>query len=280
MGNNSIRSTITKKDIISEIKLFLSANKTKKVIIVEGQDDYKFLRKFIKNDVLLKESFTGKEGVLSIKKFFEEKNNVIGIIDKDYDDELDTKGIFYYDFSSMEMMINSEIECFKNVCCECYIKEVNEEELREEILNRLINISLLRRYNAKNKLEININKIPIHNILLEDNTACKTKLFQMVDFKNKGNELWKANKNIISKYIDEYGKKKYTLEELLDITRGHDFVYMLNVYCSKIRGKDYGIDTMQSFLRCSFTLEHFKNTKMWTNLKKYGDKEKLYFFNQ
>ncbi|MCI2779918.1 DUF4435 domain-containing protein [Clostridium perfringens] len=279
MGNNSIRDTITENDIISEIKLFLSANEKRKVIIVEGQDDYKFFRKFIKNDVLLKESFNGKKGVISVKKFFKKKSNVIGIVDKDYDKILDDKGIFYYDFSSMEMMISSNIECFKNICCECYPKEVNIEEFREEILNRLIKISLLRRYNAQHKLEININEIPIHNILLENNDICKMKLLRMADYKNKGNELWKQNKDTISKYIQEYSKRQYTLEELLYITRGHDFVCMLNVYCSKIKGKDWGIDTMQGFLRCSFTLGHLKNTKMWTSLEEYSNKEKIYFFD-
>ncbi|OPF52509.1 hypothetical protein BH721_04440 [Clostridium baratii] len=279
MGKNSIRSKITKKDIISEIKLFSSANKEKKVIIVEGIDDYKFIRKFIKNDVLLKESFSGKDGVIAIKEFFEKDSNIIGILDKDHDEKLIDKGIFYYDFSSMETMISSHIECFKNVCCECYLNEINAEKLRKELLNNLINISLLRRYNAKNKLKIKINKIAIHNILREDSSVCKLKLLEMVDLKNGSNNLWKQNRDIISKYIDEHSKNQYTLEELLNLTRGHDFAYMLNIYCSKIKGKDYGVDIIQGFLRCSFTIENFKNTKMWTSLKEYSDKENVYFFN-
>lgn len=61
---NSIRSNLTKNDIISEIKLSISADylDNKKVfLLVEGNSDVLFLKKFVNEYVELLESFSGKK---------------------------------------------------------------------------------------------------------------------------------------------------------------------------------------------------------------------------
>ena len=67
MGNNSIRSNVTVDDVISEIRMFSSADRKKKIVIVEGIDDLKLISKFVNKDIIVKESFNGKAVVLKIK---------------------------------------------------------------------------------------------------------------------------------------------------------------------------------------------------------------------
>lgn len=109
--NNSIRNALDKDYIISSIKLLKNSNPT---LIVEGQDDILFFKKFIKNNqVEIYESFSGKIGVFEILNSEDLKNyNLIGIVDKDYSQENNNKNIYYYDHSCLEMMIFKEEEIF------------------------------------------------------------------------------------------------------------------------------------------------------------------------
>lgn len=278
MGTNSIRSNIKVENVMSEIRLLLSANKNKKIIVLEGIDDCKLLSKFVEGDVVLKESFNSKKGVLEIVNKFKSNNKVIGIVDKDYDEVIDEKGLFYYDYSSMEIMISNSIEAFEGLCSECYPDKVDVEEFRKEIFNSLKAISLLRKYNHINKLEVSINDIAICNILSEDNVVCKVKLLDLVNSRSKSNTKWQEKKKDVEKYIDDNMRSDYTLEELMYLTRGHDFIYMFSTYCSKFKGKHYKIDVIHGMLRCAYTLKHLQNTQLWTSLKAYSDTEKLSFF--
>lgn len=280
MGNNSIRSNIKVENVMSEIKMILSANKNKRIVVLEGIDDYKLLSKFVEEDVILKESFNSKQGVLDIVNKFKNNNKVIGIVDKDYDEIIDEKGLFYYDYSSMEVMMSNSIEAFESLCSECYTEKVNIEEFREKIFKGLKAISLLRKYNHINKLEVSINNIAICNILSEDNTVCKEKLLDLVNSRSESNTKWQESKKDVEKYIDNRMEKDYTLEELMYLTRGHDFIYMFSTYCSKLNGKHYKIDVIHGMLRCAYTLKHLKNSKLWTSLKEYSDIENIYFFRE
>ena len=67
MGSNSVRGNITVDDVISEINLIMKADKKRKIVVVEGQDDLKLFNRFIENGVILRESFNSKQGVLKIK---------------------------------------------------------------------------------------------------------------------------------------------------------------------------------------------------------------------
>lgn len=85
MNSNSIRTNISKEDIISDIKLTKSADLNKEYVylVVEGPDDIKFMAKFLSDNVFLYESYSGKDGVEEIVTYFNTQE-VIGIRDKDY----------------------------------------------------------------------------------------------------------------------------------------------------------------------------------------------------
>lgn len=100
MGTNSIKTNLTKDSIISDIKLLLGAdiNKENVYVVVEGDDDIKFLRRYLNSNVIIYESFSGKNGVEEIVNSKNISNSrVIGIRDKDYYNNLKSKKIFFYD---------------------------------------------------------------------------------------------------------------------------------------------------------------------------------------
>ena len=100
MATNSIRTNLSKDTTISEIKLLLSADreKIKKIVVVEGEDDIIFLSRFFNKDVILFESFSGKQGVEEIINTREICDfRVIGIRDKDYCNGHSNKRRFFYD---------------------------------------------------------------------------------------------------------------------------------------------------------------------------------------
>ena len=68
MGKNSIQSNLTKDDLIAEIRLTLGADFKREhtVIIVEGEDDISFFNGKLSSNVDIRESFSGKRGVLEI----------------------------------------------------------------------------------------------------------------------------------------------------------------------------------------------------------------------
>lgn len=65
MASNSIRSNLTKEDIISDITLCMGADIDRKNIylLVEGEDDIRLLHPYISENVLIYESYDGKKGV-------------------------------------------------------------------------------------------------------------------------------------------------------------------------------------------------------------------------
>lgn len=54
MGNNSIRDNLTKDYMISDLRLSLSDDiyKEKVYIVVEGEDDIKFIKSFVNKTIL------------------------------------------------------------------------------------------------------------------------------------------------------------------------------------------------------------------------------------
>lgn len=86
MGKNSIQSNLTKDDLIAEIRLTLGADFKREhtVIIVEGEDDISFFNGKLSSNVDIRESFSGKRGVLEIVSLFSD-SRVIGVCDVDYD---------------------------------------------------------------------------------------------------------------------------------------------------------------------------------------------------
>lgn len=274
MGTNSIRANISKEDIISEVRLTLGADikKEKIILLLEGEDDIKVMAKLVNSNVELIESFSGKEGVKEIiGSYFTDNFRLMGIVDKDYEIIPTSPKIFFYDHCCLEMMILSYKELFESIYYEYYdfVKE-SSGELREILLRNIRHISILRKYNHKNSLELIFRGMKITNILDENELSVNKLLEEIKKRKTKDIDF----ENLKSMLTNEISRE-WDFKQLLDITQGHDFIGIFQYYCKKNKGKEPNKDNIASSLRCVLNMDYFKKTDLFKNLIVYQTNNKL-----
>ena len=149
MGKNSIQSNLTKDDLIAEIRLTLGADFKREhtVIIVEGEDDISFFNGKLSSNVDIRESFSGKRGVLEIVSLFSD-SRVIGVCDVDYDTGTPSPQILYYDYSCLEMMLISSDSAFTPFFHTYYRGKTGFAEIRLKLLQELKWLSCYRKLNS------------------------------------------------------------------------------------------------------------------------------------
>ncbi len=268
MSTNSILDNLTSDDMISTIKLEIGADvkKEKTFLVVEGKDDKKFLKYLVKENVVICESYSGKKGIEEILAKFKNNKKIIGIRDRDYEKRKLDNRIFFYDFCNIEMMIINDNNVFERICCEYYEGKMNYIELRKNILQNLLLISILRKKNEEEKKMWNFNGI---NYDMDENgKIAEESLFfdlQTINPSKPKNEFVFSFAKII----------KY--EELLNITNGHDFIKTFIKYCKKENGKNINEKNLLEVLRCTFTKESFKRTALYKDIKCYQISNKIEF---
>ena len=147
MDSNSIRKDLKREDIISEIRLLCGEDyeKVKTFVIVEGDDDLKFIKNKFNDNTYGFESFSGCDGVEEIVNFFQSDKRIIGIRDKDYTNLISaTNKIFLYDYHSLEIMLAMNNESFESICTEFYCGDNEVFELRNNVFQKLKYISSVR----------------------------------------------------------------------------------------------------------------------------------------
>ena len=244
---NSIRDNLSKTDIISEIKLTLSAGNETMIFVVEGKDDIDFMNLFINKDVLVRESHSGKKGVFEILEHFNANSEVIGICDRDYDTN-PQEGAFYYDFSCLETMLFASQSVYEHVS-----KVINVHNFSvEEILMKLSVLSIARKVNHEKSLGINFNGVRI----TVDENYC-------IDYMNIIDMLERSNPGVYN--IHELLQVKdiiSCLEDLLFVTQGHDLISLLHRIHEKNCKYKSDLLSEKSIKKCIFSGYHFGNFTM------------------
>lgn len=269
MVTNSIKTNLNKDTTISEIKLSLGADieRIKKIVVVEGEDDTKFLSKFFSKDVTLFESYSGKQGVEEIINTQEICDfRVIGIRDKDYCDTPSNERIFFYDRCCLEMMIIENTESFKSICHEYYKGNLESEKLKEFILNELYMLSMLRKYNEENNNDIKFQGLTFSDFIDNENRLIEDNLKRSI---TKINGEKSIDFNCLSRI-----PKDFSIEEFLNITNGHDFINFFKVVSDRTRtSKKYCPNRKQISigLRIAYDRLAFVKTDMYKSIKAYFD---------
>lgn len=270
MENNSIKNNLSKEDMISDILLCLGADIYRENIylIVEGDDDIKFLRSFLADNVYIYESYDGKSGVeFIVSERFSTNNRVIGIRDRDYQVVPISNKIFYYDYGCMEMMIIKNNDVFKSLCAEYYMGEKNFFQLRMEVLKELKYLSVIRMYNERENWGKKIRGISI-NLAWNgdekkiDNQIILKKINQINDgfFKD----------SVLQKIEEEY-ETEWSEEEFFHYTQGHDFFMLFATICDQYRTRGIKYAEIEASSRCIFRESDFLNTNLYNNLSVYGN---------
>ena len=272
MGNNSIRSNLTKDYIISDLRLSISDDiyKEKVFVVVEGEKDINFFNALLnKQNVVIYESYDGKNGVTEIvNNFFLKNDHVIGIRDRDYTDEEQLLKVYFYDNCCLEMMIVECEDVFESIYSEFYKGNMSSKELYHKILQELCFFSLIRMYNEKYGWGINLKAISIYNMFIKASLSINNK--KIVEEINKGTG-GTIDKNKLE--MIENKREELTLcEELLKITQGHDFSNLFAVFCNMHRRKHISGEVVEIALRCSYRNEDFKHTMLYNKLVEYQRK--------
>ena len=269
---DSIRRNLKRQDIISEIRLLCGEdyNKVKTFVIVEGDDDLRFIKNKFNDNTYGFESFSGCDGVEEIVNFFQSDKRIIGIRDKDYSSLTsgDNK-IFLYDYHSLEIMLAMNDESFESICSEFYYGDEKVFDLRKKVFQKLKYISCFREKNSSEGWEFITENISIDELYRKSELNCNEEIIKEINRPSKNN--YDSEKQSI---VEEH---YHFVTDLKLITRGHDFSELFKVICNtsgiekNIKSKD-----VELVLRASFTLESFKRTNLFKSLSEY---EKSYGLN-
>lgn len=263
MGTNSILSNLNSEDMISTIRLEMGNDLKKENIylLIEGFDDKKLFQYLCNNNVVVCESYSGKKGIEEILSAFNENYRILGIRDRDYETRKLDDRIFFYDYCCMEMMLVNMNEVFERVFYEYYEGSIDFEDLRYEILEKLKTLSVLRKVNEYHRKMWNFKGIN-RQIIFNNTDFNEEELYK---------ELSRVNNREICEDDNIRNEKENTrnYNDLLSLTNGHDFIDLFIIYCKKENGKNLKINTISETMRCSCSLENFKQSVLYNDLFKY-----------
>lgn len=271
MGANSIRTNLTKESIISEIRLFRSADLQHHFthIVVEGTDDIRFLQHNVSKHVNLYESFSGKLGVFEIVNSFNSVD-VIGICDRDYASGDPPARIFYYDYSCLETMMLSSFDSFEKMCATLYLHVTNAQQVYNDMFFQIRWLSALRKINYQNKLGINFLCISMSKVFDKSKKALKVlKMISCLKLANK--DIFLSNPQLIRAAKMEV-RQLASVEDALWISNGHDALQMLHCLCETAQGPHYNENSIRVSLILSYD---FRCSALFNLLKQYQTENRL-----
>jgi len=241
-------------------------------LLVEGEDDIRLLHPYISENVLIYESYDGKKGVeVIVNDRFLDNKRVIGIRDRDYQQEPTSEKIFFYDYNCMEIMLISNDDIIDNLCFEYYKGPLLSRELRNCILNELKILSVIRKYNETKQWGIILKGLSANqgfNTETEkmDNDVIVRKVNQM-----NGNFI---SEQILSDIYDEVSGV-WSQEQLYYGTQGHDFCTLFATICNNYRKRGIKPIEVQASARCTFRWSDFVKTKLYLSVKEYSQVHSL-----
>ena len=226
MGQNSIRTNIKKDEIIAEIRLTLSAKPKTPIIVVEGKDDVRFVNRFFVQEALIKESPAGKPDVINIVGFFQDKISVIGICDRDYDENEPPSKIFFYDYSCLEVMLfteNVSKKIFKDL-------HVPDRISRHQILSQLTWLSCFRKASAIYGWSVNFGGLSINKAFDGKEEYLNNEILKIsLKEKNSDTNLFSSDRN---KVTEDEMNNLGSLNDLMMLVNGHDLRHLIQSYHS------------------------------------------------
>ncbi len=299
---NSIKDNVKPQYFLERISWLLNYSPNTVYCVVEGKSDVALFGKLLTDNVKFDDCFWGNEYRL-FKEIFKDgcgkvetlikmydhnhdkynnRHRLIGIRDKDYEEKPACERIFFCDFCCAEMMVIGNVNCFKAICKEfycnnmlnCYNNNCSSglHEIRLSCLKHLESLSRLRKYNYDKQCGYNLTILDTKLNYNDDVNEMNDDIIEELKISNNDKDI---NKLI---NIFNYCRKKTgdsSLENLLDITNGHDFSKIFVQMCKKYRSGKYRQEDIERGLRISFNKESFRNTNLYNDLKKYQEKNKL-----
>ena len=286
--NKSLGNTVLEETeaeiLVARIRLNIQHPNHKEVIIVvEGEDDEKALKKFFNVQAVEFTCATNcsivKDAMLIVSTDKQLKDCVIGIKDADFDHIKKIKhniaNLMVTDTHDMEtLMLTPKV-------CECICWETIKEEypnLSFDAMTSLKNLSYLRYYNDKiilngkgsDKDGITFKKTKICKLIPNNQPVNVEDVLKHVKLagnseKTSFPDLKKMNQFIQQNPIDD--------DELFLFTNGHDLVTVIrNILHSKARkAKEYGEIAIAALIRANFGKEEFEKTNLYKSIDNWNN---------
>ena len=286
--NKSLGNTVLEETeaeiLVAGIRLNIQHPNHKEVIIVvEGEDDEKALKKFFNVQAVEFTCATNcsivKDAMLIVSTDKQLKDCVIGIKDADFDHikkiSHNIANLMLTDTHDMEtMMLTSKV-------CKCIGWETIKEEypnLSFDAMTSLKNLSYLRYYNDKmiftggdsTEDGISFKKTKICKLIPNNQPVSVEEVLKHVKEKGNSNKTSFPDLNTMNQFIQQ---NPIDDGELFLFTNGHDLVSAIrNILHSKGRkAKEYSEIAIAGLIRAYFDKEEFEKTKLYKSIDDWNN---------
>lgn len=267
-------------DKINSIRLELRhpVTKTKKWVLVEGENDVKIYGKLLNDKLVAVEQVHGgiHQLIKSVTTLILETNRVLGIRDADFLNLYPTiepiKALFLTDYHDIEMLMISSDNVMNSLFNEFLNRNIDYKVIRKQILNSISFLGVIRWYNEIHNLELNFKALSINNF------------FNPKDFSfNKNACILELNNRSSNKRrsisLDEIIEFLPSEINLYNVCNGHDFEKALSSYISEHSGIGVDYKLVGKSLRISYSISDFKKTKLYASLVDWELKHSLTLFD-
>jgi hypothetical protein len=278
--NCSVKNSVDENSKITEIRLSwrseIGANKL--WVMVEGQDDHKFYRRFFNDNVEVSYCCGAKigNGKIALEKVVEvlrkESNNIIGIRDADFmrlSDIDSPKNIFLTDFHDLEMTIIKNNDALNSAFCE-HLMENHKDSIIDTVLKNAKYLGYIRWYNEINNCELNFKGLKFGYFYKDNNLNIVIQ--ELID---KINERSLNKKGQITIEIMEDFIKNHEVKDLFHLINGHDVVSLISLHINGVTPKGF-----ESSLRLAFSRQHFEGLELYSEIKRFGDANNFKCFKE
>ena len=287
--NKSLGNTVLEETeaeiLVARIRLNIQHPNHKEVIIVvEGEDDEKALKKFFNVQAVEFTCATNcsivKDAMLIVSTDKQLKDCVIGIKDADFDHikkiSYNIANLMITDTHDMETLMLTPKVC-ERICWETIKQEY--PNLSFDAMTSLKNLSYLRYYNDKmiltgekksDKDGIRFKKTKIHKLIPNNQPVSVEDVLKHVKLAGNSEKTSFPDLDTMNQFIQE---NPIDNGDLILFTNGHDLVSAIcNILHSKAKkAKDYGKIAIAALIRAHFSKEEFEKTNLYKDIDNWNN---------
>lgn len=282
--NKSLGNTVLEETeaeiLVARIRLNIQHPNHKEVIIVvEGEDDEKALKKFFNMQAVEFTCATScsivKDAMIIVSTDKQLKDCVIGIKDADFDHikkiSHNISNLMVTDTHDIETMMLTPRVC-RRICLETINREY--QNLSSQAMSSLKNLSYLRYYNDKMILNGgNPDKkgINFRGVIIADVASVSVRdVLQHVKAKGNSNKTSFPDLNAMKLFINQ---NPINNKDLALFTNGHDLVHAIQyiLHSQNQAARAYSDKNIATMIRMSYCKNEFRNTKLYQDIDNWNN---------
>ncbi len=270
------KSDITYIEKLNELMLDVRHpnNRGLSFVLVEGDSDIRLFRKFFNLNECKVECIPGGNSKVedATEELVKIYKLIIGIRDSDFiilnKINYTSTNMFLTDFHDLEMTLIADNDSFSSVIFEYTDKSIeHHNSLRDNIIHVLESVSLLKWLNEIENLEINFKDTGFQNLI--------SFIDFKIDFEQYFNRLLSKSPDAKIKDFPTILEKVESLKLInpdpLQLCNGHDFIKTISQFL-RTQGNARGIseETVSSIFRINYTIDKFKETKLYSSINNWA----------